>query len=262
MNVEGKRTALRAVSYNLHIGIGRDGQYLPGRTASVLAAIDADIMALQEVQLGHPRFDMFAYLCDKLAYTGVPGLTLISPRHGQYGNALLTRHPISAVRTLDLCCSGREPRGALDVDLECRGLPLRVITTHLGLRASERRTQVRALLGALGADRADRPTLLLGDLNEWLPWGRPLRWLEAHFGRAPAPATFPSGHPLLALDRAWVRPRHLISRVFAPRDGDAGMASDHLPLVIDLEYPHRSVSTNDTHRGRTGPGSTPPGRVR
>ena len=57
---------------------------------------------------------------------------------------------------------------------------LRVLSTHLGLRPAERRKQVRRILSALDAD-AQSPVILMGDVNEWYLWGRPVRWLRAHF---------------------------------------------------------------------------------
>ena len=77
-------------------------------------------------------------------------------------------------------------------------------------------------------------TVLMGDLNEWFLWGRPLRWLHAWFGATPAPATFPSALPVFALDRIWVRPRELVARIFVPAGPYVRDASDHLPLVAQL----------------------------
>jgi endonuclease/exonuclease/phosphatase family metal-dependent hydrolase len=76
--------------------------------------------------------------------------------------------------------------------------------------------------------------VLLGDLNEWFLWGRPLRWLRRHFGRTPAPATFPARWPLFALDRIWVEPVRLLERIEVHRNGFAREASDHLPLRATL----------------------------
>jgi endonuclease/exonuclease/phosphatase family metal-dependent hydrolase len=107
------------------------------------------------------------------------------------------------------------------------------MATHLGLRPYERRWQMRQLLEHL--DRGPQcPTVLMGDLNEWFLWGRPLRWLHAWFGTTPAPATFPSALPLFALDRIWVRPRALMARLFVHDGGRAAEASDHLPLVAQI----------------------------
>ncbi|MGH7898284.1 MAG: endonuclease/exonuclease/phosphatase family protein, partial [Candidatus Binatia bacterium] len=153
-----------------------------------------------------------------------------------FGNALLTRWPVRSIRQLDLSVPRREPRGAIDAELDWNDVPLRVVITHLGLRSAERRSQVMLLLGELHLDR-ERLTLLLGDFNEWLPGGRPLRALQARFGRDPSPPTFPSGRPLLALDRIWVQPRHSLGGVRVHASPLARAASDHLPIVGRILQP-------------------------
>jgi endonuclease/exonuclease/phosphatase family metal-dependent hydrolase len=79
------------------------------------------------------------------------------------------------------------------------------------------------------------PTLLMGDLNEWYLWGRPLRWLHAHFNEIPAtPPTFPARRPLFALDRIWVAPSGSLRRLFGHATPLARVASDHLPLIAEV----------------------------
>jgi endonuclease/exonuclease/phosphatase family metal-dependent hydrolase len=46
---------LRVASYNIHRAIGRDGRYEPGRILRVAQELNADIIALQEVDF--PRQD-------------------------------------------------------------------------------------------------------------------------------------------------------------------------------------------------------------
>jgi endonuclease/exonuclease/phosphatase family metal-dependent hydrolase len=151
----------------------------------------------------------------------------------RYGNAVLCRYPIIATRSIDLSFGKREPRGALDADVDCHGHPLRVITTHLGLRVAERRDQIRRLLQVF--DTEQMPVILLGDVNEWFIWGRALRWLVSHFESVPAPPTFPSRWPILALDRIWIRPRHRLVHVEVHATPLARVASDHLPLIAHID---------------------------
>ena len=224
-----------AASYNIHIGLGRDGRLAPERIASVVQELKADIIALQEVRLGAKRFDMPAYLRKATGYQVLAGATIIDPVRGDYGNALLTRQRVKSFCRIDLSVDGREPRGAIDVTLDCGEETLRVVATHLGLRPAERREQVTRLLNVLAEAPAALPTILLGDLNEWFLWGRPLRWLHRHFEQTPAPATFPSGFPVFALDRIWVKPRHLLRRLFVHASPLAREASDHLPVVARFE---------------------------
>jgi endonuclease/exonuclease/phosphatase family metal-dependent hydrolase len=158
----------------------------------------------------------------------IEGVTLRDER-GHYGNALLSRLPVREARRLDLSVPGREPRGAIDAELDA-GVPMQVLATHLGLRPFERRRQVRQLLGAIESSEAPLK-VLLGDLNEWFLWGRPIRWLQRVFGETPAPPTFPARRAVLALDRLWVAPPSSIVRSYAHDTPLSRMASDHLPLV-------------------------------
>ena len=224
---------IRIASYNIHGCVGRDGRFDPRRIARVIAELDADVVALQEVEsrrLGVSTLDMLA---KATGYTAIAGPTVVHAE-GDFGNGLLTRHEVNVVRRIDLCVGRLEPRGAIDVDLLVAGAPLRVLAVHLGLLPFERREQVRRLLRALKEGPQDHATVLLGDINEWLLWGRPLRWLHRHFGETRTPATFPSGLPFLALDRIWVKPAELPLAVRAHRTALSAIASDHLPIVAQL----------------------------
>jgi endonuclease/exonuclease/phosphatase family metal-dependent hydrolase len=221
-------------SYNIHGAVGRDGRLDPARVASVIEETDADIVALQEVE--HHEVDgtdLPAFLARCGNYQLYPGPTLMRGRR-LYGNALLTRAVAATVRHLDLSIPRREPRGAIDIELHtARGI-LRVINTHLGLRPGERRRQVMHLLTHIDAFAGSDVTVLTGDINEWFLWGRPVRWLSRHFRRAPAPATFPAGLPLLALDRIWITPRSRLRSLHRHDSPTARRASDHLPLCARL----------------------------
>lgn len=215
-------------TYNVHRCVGLDGLYDPRRTEAVLKELDADVIALQELEW---QPDAAIHVLDELArntgYTAVAGPTLLRP-DGHYGNALLTRLSLQRINRVDLSMPGREARGAIDAVLETQRGPLRVLATHLGLRARERRAQTQRLLGELNA--TSMPTVLMGDLNEWFLWGRPLRRLRARFGETPAPATFPARWPVFALDRIWVEPTKMLREIRIHRSRLSCAASDHLPL--------------------------------
>ena len=202
---------IRLASYNIHLGIGRDGEFNPERIAQVIDELDADTIALQEVSLGVQGFDMPDFLSKRCGLTAITGPTLITPSH-EYGNAILTRLKAGSIYRWNLTVGAREPRGAIDAHLHHQGMTVRVIATHLGLWPAERRRQIRLLLEIISKDNRF-PTILLGDVNEWFVWGTSLRWLVSHFEPVPAPATFPSRWPVLALDRIWIRPRHRLVHV-------------------------------------------------
>ncbi|HYF58091.1 MAG TPA: endonuclease/exonuclease/phosphatase family protein [Burkholderiaceae bacterium] len=223
---------LKVATWNIHGAVGCDRRFDPERIGRVLREIDADLVALQEVPLGGSECtDVLAVVREACGGHVAEGPTLDTPRR-RYGNAVISRWPIESVRTLDLSFGSREPRGALDADLRCHDHPLRVVATHLGLSPAERRHQIRKLLEVFDTDAM--PVMLMGDINEWFVWGRPLRWLVSHFQAVPAPATFPSRRPLFALDRIWIRPRQRLLQVNAHTTPLARLASDHLPLVARI----------------------------
>ena len=239
--------SLLIASYNIHRCYGRDGQYDPQRIKQVLHALNAEVIALQEVELLHDAPGLLEFFCENIpgsnnpackSWTAIPGLTLTRDS-GHYGNAILTCLPIRSVQRIDLSLPGREPRGALHVSLEYQGAPLVVIATHLGLRPAERRAQIRRLLAVLENDEAASDqaiiTVLMGDLNEWFLWGRPLRWLQRYFQPGFAPASFPACCPFFALDRIWAKPRRVLGEVKVVSNKLTRVASDHLPLIARIE---------------------------
>jgi Metal-dependent hydrolase len=226
--------ALRLASYNVHRAVGRDRRHEPRRILDVIREIGADVIALQEVEAHDSGGDMLAWLGAETGMKAIAGTTLT--RHdGHYGNGLLTRCDIEATQLVDLSFRNREPRGAIAADLRLNGSgTLRVVATHLGLRPAERREQVERLVKLFTWHEQDR-AVLMGDLNEWFLWGRPLKHLHRYFDATPAVATFPSGMPVLALDRLWAHPGSILRELKAHDSALARIASDHLPLVATLE---------------------------
>ncbi|MEJ2402573.1 MAG: endonuclease/exonuclease/phosphatase family protein [Xanthomonadales bacterium] len=230
--------ALTLASYNIHRCIGSDGRYDPERIRDVLNALDADLVALQEVEVFRKDPGLLDFLCANSDWRPIHGVTL-SRDSGDYGNAILSRLPIDTVERQDLSFREREPRGALHVRTEFAGVALHVAATHFGLRPVERRTQAKALADELdaiaGANDAPAVSVLMGDFNEWFLWGRALRHLGGRFLPAPAPRTFPARHPLFALDRIWVTPGVRSFELEAVRTALTRSASDHLPLRARLQ---------------------------
>jgi endonuclease/exonuclease/phosphatase family metal-dependent hydrolase len=227
---------LVCASYNIHRCIGRDRRHEPDRIADVLRELDADVVGLQEIAAREGSagdVDQLAHVARAAGYQSVAAPTRHHAR-GHFANGLLCRGRVLDVARIDLSLAGREPRVLLDVRLEHAGSPLRVLVTHFGLSAFDRLFQARRLLEILGDDRLE-PTLVLGDINEWFP-GPALRRLHARLGRAPAVATFPSGRPLLALDRIWVQPRAALVEVRAHATPLARIASDHLPVKATIRW--------------------------
>lgn len=223
---------LRIGSYNIHRCVGNDHACDVARVAAVIEETGCDTIGLQEVDSrpeGRHDSMQLDFIAGRLGMQAVAGHTIVHLQ-GEYGNALLTRRPIVAVRRHDFSFGRREPRGALEVILDVAGRPVRVFVTHLGLRPAERRYQVRHMLRLLHDLPPHQLVLVLGDINEWLPLGRPLRWMHGLLGHTPGERSFPARLPLFALDRVWVRPRHALLAFGVHRSPASRLASDHLPV--------------------------------
>lgn len=229
---------LRLLSYNIHRCVGHGGRQDVTRVAGVIRALEPDVVALQEVEngdAGHPESHQLDYLASATGLRAVAGPTLRDER-GDYGNALLSRLPLRAVRRVDLSVPGCEPRGALDVELGSAGEPLRVVATHLGLGAAERRLQLDCLL-KLFRDDQPRSRVLMGDFNLWGPATPPWKRLLRRFGPAPLRRTFPARWPIFPLDRILVAPASALLELRAVRLPATRRASDHLPLFARIRWP-------------------------
>jgi endonuclease/exonuclease/phosphatase family metal-dependent hydrolase len=241
---------VRFVTWNIHRGIGGlDRRYAPGRLAAVLRHYDADVLVLQEVDDGVPRssedrqVDLLADLLDYPYRAYGPNVWL---KRGCYGNATLSRYPIARSRNVDITFPMKKARGALFTELEVpvngHRYTVHVLNIHLGLSGVERRWQVRKMLSTAPLRSLDHGSriVLAGDTNDWsgaLPRGQ-LRQagFECVTGYgAHASRTFPAWGPVGALDRVFIRGGVVCERHFSSRLALARRASDHLPIVVDLE---------------------------
>lgn len=237
-------TCMTVASYNVHKCVGVDNIFDPERVASVIREIDADIVALQEAD---ERFGRRAGLLDLHRLQRDTELIPVEPPrhsngHGWHGNVLLVREgTILNVEHLKL--PGVEPRGALVVDIKRKGAEFRVIAAHLGLLRHSRALQAAHLLEH--AIAGNRPTILLGDLNEWRVGRRSsLETLLPDFGPIEAAIpSFPSRFPLLALDRILASPHDLITSIETHDTPVARVASDHLPLKARVDLLSSSPQT-------------------
>jgi endonuclease/exonuclease/phosphatase family metal-dependent hydrolase len=240
--VQGTQT-LTVATYNVHSSIGRDRKCEPDRILRVVAELGPDIIAFQEVSHRHIEGtdgDQFAYFRERTGMHAVAGLNLLYDRR-RFGNALFSRWPIVNCRRIDLSVYGREPRGAIDAEIEIHGQRLRVIATHLGLGPGERKRQVERIAHALG-EHGELPTLIMGDFNIFGPERKLLHRLGAPIARRDCPASFPARMPLLGLDRIWTRPGILLRDLAVHRTRLSAVASDHLPLVGKMVLRHASAT--------------------
>ncbi|MCB1448100.1 MAG: endonuclease/exonuclease/phosphatase family protein [Rhizobiaceae bacterium] len=230
---------LVVASYNIHKCVGTDGKRDPGRIVDVIGEMDPDVIALQEVdtRFGERRGLLHLERLEREHGLVPVPLSRPSAAHGWHGNIVLYRKGlVSGVHEIDL--PGLEPRGALVTELDFdadRGV--RIIAAHFGLLRHSRRQQAHAIVDLLRRNR-ERPTLVLGDLNEWRMGARSaLHGFAPAFGPLPPSApSFPSRLPFLALDRIISNRPGLIGEVVAHETPLSRIASDHLPVMTTLAY--------------------------
>ena len=245
-------TAVRLVTFNVHHGVGVDGRHDLGRLTRLLAATDADLICLQEVDrrfgVRSEHADQAAELAAALDRELAFAASLQAAGGGQYGNALLSRLPVLDSRVHPLPGSG-EPRTALRAVVGVPGGALTVLTTHLANRSrADRAAQAAELAELAGAEG-----IVVGDLNAdagapelaalrarltdaWTAAparGDQSRRLSLHRGQG---CTHPVRRPRVRIDQVWVPAGVTVT---AARVLDGSAVSDHHPLQVDLSVTPR-----------------------
>jgi endonuclease/exonuclease/phosphatase family metal-dependent hydrolase len=177
----------------------------------------------------------------------------VSVADEQFGDAVLSPHPLRLVRAGALPGIGLEPRGAIWVEVDVPGRDgdvrtVQLVNTHFSLHPRERMLATNALLGPewLGDPAADHDIVLCGDLNalSWFPSHRRLAGRLADVqvgldGHRPLRTWF-GRHPIGRIDHVFVDPAWTVLHVDVPADALACVASDHRPLVVDVAPPVRA----------------------
>jgi endonuclease/exonuclease/phosphatase family metal-dependent hydrolase len=239
----------RILTYNVHRCIGMDRRLDVARIADVIGALEPDIVALQELDVGRARtggVDQAHAIAERLEMAFHFNAAM-RVEEEQYGDAILTSYPERLIKAGPLPGLNPsiplEPRGALWIAVDIDGVEVQVINAHLGLAPTEQQVQAAALAGPdwLGHPDCQAPAILLGDFNATrtsvvyrtlaarLRAARPLAPLRR------ATSTFPSRLPFLRIDHLFVSPDIAVVDVDAPYTPATRVASDHLPLVMDFE---------------------------
>ena len=241
---------LRVATYNIHKGVqgvGPTRRLEIHNLALAIETLDADIVCLQEVRQGNrkeasyftgwPKQPQAEFLAPE-GYEAVYRSNAVT-KHGEHGNALLSRWPVIECRHEDMSDHRFEQRGLLHAKLLVAGVTLHAIVVHFGLIPSSRVRQTAHLKAYIAREiPLDEPVVVAGDFNDWAErldsaFAR-AGLVRAHDGATPLPRpTFPSIVPVFALDRIYTRGFRCISTL-VPRGTTWARMSDHLPLVAEL----------------------------
>ncbi len=235
----------RVVTYNIHKGVQGVG---PLRRLEIhnlrhaMAGMDADVVCLQEVRKMHhrearyfphwPDMPQADYLAPK-GYRAVYRTNAVT-RHGEHGNALLTRWPVIRHQHEDMSDHRLEQRGLLHVELDVAGRSVHFLVVHLGLVRASRQRQLLQLRAFIAREiPVDAPLVVAGDFNDTPSWvAKQLAPSGLVAPKARRNATFPSRWPLVQLD-------HVLARELQPANAGVphgvswARMSDHLPLITE-----------------------------
>jgi endonuclease/exonuclease/phosphatase family metal-dependent hydrolase len=229
------------ITWNIHRGRGGDGRVEPERILDVLdreiwqGGDDALILQEADAEAAHQTGVAAPARIEKI--TGLHHvqsdrmLRSTDASHGFLGIVLYLHRDITVehVQLVDL--PGHCARGAVVADVKKAGIPLRLVATHLSLAQWLRVMQMRTL-GQFLRRCNPRQTVLVGDLNEWRPWG------GFAFGSSvtglhlagPALRSFPVRVPVLPLDRILSTPEGQVTHARVLDGAGIRAASDHRPL--------------------------------
>jgi endonuclease/exonuclease/phosphatase family metal-dependent hydrolase len=230
---------LRVVTYNIHRSRGIDRRRRPDRVAAVLRQIQADIIALQEVVGAGPRgLNQMEEIGAALGMGWVMAPARLLRGH-QFGNAVLSRFPVTHHAEHDLSWKTCEPRCMQRADIDVAGHTLHLYNVHLGTAILERRYQAERLAAIVTDKHIGGAKLVLGDFNEWMR-GLTTKLLSSRLKSVDLSThltrrrTYPGFFPILHLDHIYYSGRLEILNVELPRTRLSLVASDHLPLVADV----------------------------
>jgi len=237
----------RLITYNIHKGIGGvDRLYRLERVIATLERYGADIVLMQEVDDDVPRSSHHRQvdeIGDALDLRHRAFQRNVRLKQGYYGNAILSRFPLSDVENLDLTVPMKKRRQALVARCQVREQHQRtmlLINCHLGLAGYERVQQLQRMLACrtLRLTHRDTPVIAAGDYNDvWGTLGRRCMQPAGFLSVSRKVNTFPAVMPVRQLDHIFYRGEVDFLHSFPGRSDIARLASDHLPLIADLELP-------------------------
>ena len=240
---------VRVATYNIHKGVQGVG---PQRRLEIhnlghaVEQFDSDIVCLQEVRKVHRGEEQFF-----ARWPEMPQAEFLAPegyesvyrsnaftRHGEHGNAVLSRWPVLTHQHEDISDHRFEQRGLLHAEVLVHGQAVHVVVVHLGLIRASRIRQVTQLQRFIEREvPPTAPLLVAGDFNDWgTSVQRSLNAGNLRAFEGARQSTFPARLPLVQLDYVYARGLTPLGAQ-VPRGRVWWRMSDHLPLIAEFGLP-------------------------
>jgi endonuclease/exonuclease/phosphatase family metal-dependent hydrolase len=237
--------SVRVMTYNIHVGVGMDKKLDLPRIAGVINAQHPDLVGLQEVDRGVTRTQQIDEIAELARLTKMDYAFAFNLKFqgGQYGVAILSRTPIRTTEhRLYLNTREAERRGFIRAQVYVGKVFLSFVTTHLDYQHDDERLfETTQLLAALRDVK--EPLILVGDFND-VPAGDTYKLVRSQFNDAwidsnkdAAGFSYPADKPAKRIDYILTRSSDSIrtKRSWIVET----LASDHVPVVADLEIGNR-----------------------
>lgn len=226
---------IRVASYNIRKSVGLDRQRRPERIIEILNEINADVVALQEVdrRTGTRPTTIPRDMIERETDLKIVDISIRPDSIGWHGNALLVHKDSEILQTRRHDVPVLEPRGAISADIILKGVKMRIVGAHLGLLRHFRKQQIRTITQQIDQLNDGLPTLIMGDLNEWHPDGSLAEFGETYAIATPGPS-FHSSKPVASLDRIILCNQLALLEGAVHHSDLSKVASDHLPIWADI----------------------------
>jgi endonuclease/exonuclease/phosphatase family metal-dependent hydrolase len=240
---------IRLMTYNVRRCQGLDTKTAPERIASIINRYKPDVLALQEVDVNRQRTGRVDQpkLIGELTGMNSYFYARLKQKEEKYGIAFLSHHPMELIKAGDLpsVYPSDETTGAVWMKVRIGNSDLNVFITHFKHNLEERKIQAEALMGPEWLDHGKslKNIVLMGDFNS--------RWISAVYHSfeknlidaqlSPSRPnkkiikTWPSFFPVLRIDHLFLSREFTVQNIETARDLNAKIASDHLPLIADVE---------------------------
>lgn len=228
-------TSFKLVTYNIRRGISMENCKNLEGICQTLQRINADIVALQEVEMmpgvGN-QSRQAQILARKLGMEYVYG-AVHHQKFGSVGNAVLARYSLTNDIN-HILPDSREPRGCLQVDININGSMIRLFNTHLGLSQISRFRHLKYILLPM-MQTSSIPPILAGDMNA-APRMREIQMISYYLhdtfqhNSGTIGYTYPSDYPRARIDYIFLDERSRCKGLSIFKSN----ASDHLPVTAIL----------------------------